>query len=311
MASSIIALGAGTLLFCILLVAFGPNAQKKDKVKSRLDVLSQNLFRTDVMRDEALSKPFSERVLKPMLRRATDLIGMIIPIKGSSSAGLDRQKKMLMQAGWAISAEEYRVIHLICMVIGALLGLFIALSTQQTTLYTVLYVVGGFFVGYTLLRYYCASAGTQRKNAMEQQLPDMLDLLSVSVAAGLGFDRAVQHIVNTMEGPLIDEFTVTYREMSMGRSRNEALRLLGERCGIPDLNSVTGAIIQAGELGIPIRNVLQAQSAALRRSRKNKVQEKAAKIATKMLLPMVGFIFPALLLVLLGPSILSILEAFS
>ena len=311
MAGTIIALGAGTLLFCILLVVFGPRAQKTDKIKSRLNGLSENLFRTDVMRDEELSKPFSERVLKPMLRRVTDLIGTIVPTQGSSTAGLDRQKKMLMQAGWTISAEEYRVIHLICMAGGGLLGLLLANSSQQPTLNTVLYVVGGFFVGYTLLRYYCAAAGTKRKAAMEQQLPDMLDLLSVSVAAGLGFDRAVQHIVNTMEGPLIDEFTVTYREMSMGRSRNEALRLLAERCGIPDLNSVTGAIIQAGELGIPIRNVLQAQSAALRRARKNKVQEKAAKIATKILLPMVGFIFPALLVVLLGPSILSIVEAFS
>ena len=139
----------------------------------------------------------------------------------------------------------------------------------------------------------------------------MLDLLSVSVAAGLGFERAMLHIINSMDGPLIDEFTVTYREMSMGRSRKDALTLLGERCGVEDLTAVTGALVQAGQLGIPIRNVLQTQSAAIRRTRRAKVQEKAAKVSTKILLPMIVFIFPVLILVLLGPSLISIVEQFS
>ena len=312
MTGTIISVGAGIFLFCILVVALGPRALKKDKIRSRLDTMSQNLFRTDAMRDEELSKPFNERVLKPLLRRMTGALGTVVPMSGTATSNSsERQKKLLMQAGWAISVEEYTVIHLMCMVCGGLLGLVLALYSRQTALYTVLYAVGGLFCGYTVLRYACASAATKRKGAMERQLPDMLDLLSVSVAAGLGFDRAVHHIVNTMEGPLIDEFTVTYREMSMGRPRNEALALLADRCGVDDLNTVTGALIQAGELGIPIRNVLQSQAAALRRIRKNKVQEQAAKVSTKILLPMVGFIFPVLLIVLLGPSILSILDAFS
>ena len=312
MTGTIISVGAGIFLFCILVVALGPRALKKDKIRSRLDTMSQNLFRTDAMRDEELSKPFNERVLKPLLRRMTGALGTVVPMSGTATSNSsERQKKLLMQAGWAISVEEYTVIHLMCMVCGGLLGLVLALYSRQTALYTVLYAVGGLFCGYTVLRYACASAATKRKGAMERQLPDMLDLLSVSVAAGLGFDRAVQHIVNTMEGPLIDEFTVTYREMSMGRPRNEALSLLADRCGVEDLTTVTGALIQAGELGIPIRNVLQSQAAALRRIRKNKVQEQAAKVSTKILLPMVGFIFPVLLIVLLGPSILSILDAFS
>ncbi|MBR5537203.1 MAG: type II secretion system F family protein [Clostridia bacterium] len=311
MTSTIVSLGAGVFLFCILVAALGPGAQKKDKIRSRLESMRQNLFRTDAMRSEELSKPFNERVLKPLLRRLTGVLGNVIPMKGSGSGSSDRQKKMLMQAGWTISLEEYNVIHLMCMLGCGLLGLGLAIYSKQTVMYTVLYAVGGLFCGYTILRYACAAAATKRRSAMERQLPDMLDLLSVSVAAGLGFDRAVHHIVNTMEGPLIDEFTVTYREMSMGRPRNEALALLAQRCGVDDLNTVTGALIQAGELGIPIRNVLQSQSAGLRRIRKNKVQEQAAKVSTKILLPMVAFIFPVLLIILLGPSLISILEAFS
>lgn len=310
MTGILIALGAGTFLFCILVLLFGPGAQKKEKVQSRLDDLGQDVFRADMLRNEEMSRPFTERVLKPLLRRLTELLGMVIPIQGMTPAGHDRQKKLLMQAGWAISAEEYMVIHLMCMVGGGILGLMLALFSQQPLFNKVLYVLAGLFAGYTLLRYGCSAVATRRKTAMERQLPDMLDLLSVSVAAGLGFERAMLHIINTMEGPLIDELTVTYREMSMGRSRKDALTLLGERCGVEDLTSVTGALVQAGELGIPIRNVLQTQSTAIRRAHRSKVQEKAAKVSTKILLPMVAFIFPVLIIVLLGPSLITIVEEF-
>lgn len=310
MASTMIAAGAGSFLFCILVLLFGSKAQKKDKIQSRLNDLSQNLFRADLLRNEEMNRPFSDRVLKPLLRRLTEIISMIVPIQGMTPAGMDRQKKLLMQAGWAISVEEYMVIHVICMICGGLAGLALALVTHETILNTVLYSLAGLFAGYALLRYGCSTVATRRKAAMERQLPDMLDLLSVSVAAGLGFERAMLHIINSMEGPLIDEFTVTYREMTMGRSRKDALALLGERCDVEDLTSVTGALIQAGDLGIPIRNVLQTQADAIRRAHRSRVQEKAAKVSTKILLPMIAFIFPVLIIVLLGPSLITIVEVF-
>lgn len=308
--SVLIALGAGAFLFCILVLLLGPKAKERDKIRSRLDDLGRDVFRAAMLRDEEMNKPFSDRVLKPLLHRLTGIISMIIPIQGITPAGSDRQKKLLMQAGWAISVEEYMVIHLICMICCGLLGFMLAHVSHENLFNTILYVFAGLFCGYALLRYGRSSAATRRKAAMERQLPDMLDLLSVSVAAGLGFERAMLHIINTMEGPLIDEFTVTYREMSMGRSRKDALALLGERCGMEDLSSVTSALIQAGDLGIPIRNVLQSQSAAIRRSRRSKVQEKAAKVSTKILLPMIVFIFPVLIIVLLGPSLITIVEEF-
>lgn len=307
----VIAVACGTVLFCILMLLLGPGARKKSTLQNRLDNLGRDAFRMDMLRDEEMSKPFTDRVLRPLLHRLFGLVSMLIPIQGMNPAGSEKQKKLLMQAGWTVSLEEYTMIQLICMVCSGLLGLMLALFSHEALVNCILYFLGGAFAGYTLLRYSCSAAATRRKAAMEAQLPDMLDLLSVSVAAGLGFERAMLHIINSMDGPLIDEFTVTYREMSMGRSRKDALTLLGERCGVEDLTAVTGALVQAGQLGIPIRNVLQTQSAAIRRTRRAKVQEKAAKVSTKILLPMIVFIFPVLILVLLGPSLISIVEQFS
>ena len=307
----VIAVACGVVLFCILMLLLGPGARKKSTLQNRLDNLGRDAFRMDMLRDEEMSKPFTDRVLRPLLHRLFGLVSMLIPIQGMNPAGSEKQKKLLMQAGWTVSLEEYTMIQLICMVCSGLLGLMLALFSHEALVNCILYFLGGAFAGDTLLRYGCSAAATRRKAAMEAQLPDMLDLLSVSVAAGLGFERAMLHIINSMDGPLIDEFTVTYREMSMGRSRKDALTLLGERCGVEDLTAVTGALVQAGQLGIPIRNVLQTQSAAIRRTRRAKVQEKAAKVSTKILLPMIVFIFPVLILVLLGPSLISIVEQFS
>ena len=310
MSAFLAAAGGCILLFCFVLLLFGEKSRSRDSVRKRLDTLSEDVSRAYMLRDEELSKPFSERVIRPLIHRLTSLLSVIIPMRGVRSAEGEKQKRMLQQAGWAISAEEYMVLQLMLMLGGGLAGLALALVSKETLLYTALYLLGGMFAAYALLRYFCSSAATRRKAAMEQQLPDMLDLLSVSVAAGLGFERAMLHIIETMDGPLIDEFAVTYREMSMGRSRKDALTLLGERCGIEDLSSVTGALVQAGQLGIPIKNVLQSQSAAIRRSRRSKVQEKAAKVSTKILLPMVGLIFPVLFIVLLGPSLITIVGEF-
>jgi tight adherence protein C len=151
----------------------------------------------------------------------------------------------------------------------------------------------------------------RRNQQIEQQLPDVLDLLSVSVEAGLGFEQAVQHVTTNMEGPLIDELTVTYREMSMGRSRKDALALLAERCDIEEVKSFAGALAQAAQLGISIKNVLRSQSTAMRQSRRAKVQEKAMKVSVKMLFPMLIFIFPVIFIMLLGPAVVNVLKTLA
>ena len=310
MLAAAISAASGIFLFTAIVAACGGKATRRDAVRGRLFDLGREMTRAYVIADDELNKPFSDRVIRPLIRRLTQLFGNLVPSRGKDRGGRERQKRMLQQAGWTISVEEYTTLQMILMAGCGLLGVVAAVLLKADLLHGALYCVGGMLAGYTGLRYVCTATGTKRKTAMEKQLPDMLDLLSISVAAGLGFERAMLHIIETMDGPLIDEFAVAYREMSLGRSRKDALTLLAERCGVEDLSSVTSALVQAGKLGIPIRNVLQTQAAAIRRARRSRVQEKAAKVTTKMLLPMIGLIFPVLIIVLLGPSVITIIEQF-
>lgn len=307
MLQTLTALSVGAFLFCLIVLCFGKKGTQEDQVQRRLYRLGREVNHAYLVDDEELSKPFSERVIKPAVQKIARAIAALLPVRQREN-GNERQKRMLEQAGWTMSVEEYMVLQLVLMVVCGALGAMLGFFTDEDVLHIILYFFGGAFGAYAILRYFCSARATARKVAIEKQLPDMLDLLSVSVTAGLGFERALLHIIETMDGPLIDELSVTYREMTMGLPRHEALALLGERCAVEDLTTFTGALVQAGQLGIPISNIMQAQSAAIRRSRRSKVQEKAAKVSTKILLPMVTFIFPVLFVVLLGPSVITIME---
>lgn len=307
----LITLSGCIFLYCILILLFGESAEKKLRLKTRIGRLNAEPEKILSRHVPEFDKSFTERLVKPLAGKMTELLSAVFPFRSVENPAQEKQKRMLQQAGWTISAEEYTAIQLILTVAAGMLGGILGLISKKKPASVLLYVFVGAFAAYTILRYLCTAAGTSRKNAMEKQLPDALDLLSVSVTAGLGFERALLHLVETMEGPLIDEFAVTCREMSLGRPRKEALSLLADRCGVEDLTTVTASLIQAGQLGIPISNVLQSQSAAIRRTRRNKVKEKAARVSTKMLLPMIGLIFPVLLIVLLGPSVITIIEEFS
>lgn len=151
---------------------------------------------------------------------------------------------------------------------------------------------------------------TQRRQVdMAKELPDVLDLLTVSVESGLGFDAALQKVVKKTKGPISGEFNKTLQEIKMGKTRRDALRDLGDRTGVEDLNTFIGAIIQADQLGVSIGNVLRIQSKQMRQIRKQRIEEKAMKAPIKMLLPMVFFIFPTLFLVLLGPAAIQLVES--
>lgn len=144
---------------------------------------------------------------------------------------------------------------------------------------------------------------------MSKELPDVLDLLTVSVESGLGFDAALQKVVRKTKGPLSNEFNKTLQEIKMGKARRDALRDLANRTGVEDLSTFIGAIIQADQLGVSIGNVLRIQSKQMRQIRKQRIEEKAMKAPIKMLLPMVFFIFPTLFLVLLGPAAIQLIES--
>jgi tight adherence protein C len=163
------------------------------------------------------------------------------------------------------------------------------------------FVVPGFIVG---------MRGRKRREDIRAQLPDALDLLAVSVEAGLGFDGAVAKLTEHMEGALAEEFAMTLGEMRIGESRHDALKKLAERAAAPEVASFSRAIIQADQLGISLGRLLRVQATDARLKRQAAAEEKAMKSPIKMLFPTVIFIFPAMFIVILGPAMLNLMSFF-
>ena len=165
----------------------------------------------------------------------------------------------------------------------------------------------GIGIGFMAPEFWLGRRIRARSLAMVLQLPDALDLLTISVEAGLGFDAALAKVVEKMNGPLVDEFRQALAEVRMGRTRRDALRDIVKRADAPPVANFIGAIVQAEQLGVPIAKVLQIQSQQLRILRRQRAEEAAAKAPVKMLFPMVGCIFPTIFIVILGPAIVTVM----
>ncbi len=189
----------------------------------------------------------------------------------------------------------------------AILGFLLGLAIGGVTGGLFFALVGG-AVGFMAPEFWLGRKVRARAEEMVLQLPDALDLLTISVEAGLGFDAALAKVVEKMDGPLVDEFRQALAEIRMGRTRREALRDVAKRADSQPINNFIGAIVQAEQLGVPIAKVLQIQSNQLRILRRQRAEEAAAKAPVKMLFPMVGCIFPTIFIVILGPAILTVMR---
>ncbi|MGN6243465.1 MAG: type II secretion system F family protein [Motilibacteraceae bacterium] len=155
------------------------------------------------------------------------------------------------------------------------------------------------------------NAGLKRQQALQRSLPDALDMLTVSVEAGLGFDAALAQVARNAEGPIAGEFFRVLQEMQIGKSRSEAFQGLSERTTVDELKVFTSALVQADRLGIPIANVLREQSREMRVKRRQRAEEKAQKVPIKILFPLVLCILPVMFIVIIGPGVIQIIKAFT
>jgi tight adherence protein C len=211
--------------------------------------------------------------------------------------------------GWTVD----RVLSLTVVGIGAgaVVGALLGLLLHRGGLSLLGCAVLGAVAGYSAPRFYLYQKGYDRTLQMQRDLPDALDLMSISVEAGLGFDAALSQVARNTEGPLAAEFARVLQEMQIGLGRSNALRAMGERSTLPDLRSFCSAMVQADAFGIPVGQVLRVQSNEIRVKRRQRAEEAAQKIPVKIMVPLVLFILPALFVAILGPAVIGIMNTFS
>jgi tight adherence protein C len=255
-----------------------------------------------------LQPGFHDRVLIPTLDR---LVGVGRRVTPGDYA--ERVQKKLNVAGNPPGWTVDRVISLNVAGTGAGLlgGVLLALVLGKSGLPLGVCAVLGAVIGYFGPNLYIYQKGYDRTAKILRELPDALDLLSISVEAGLGFDAAVSQVARNTDGPLAAEFARVLQEMQIGLGRANALRAMGNRSTLPDLRSFCSAMVQADAFGIPVGQVLRVQSQEIRTKRRQRAEEAAQKIPVKIMVPLVLFILPALFVAVLGPAIISLIGVFS
>lgn len=251
-----------------------------------------------------LSMPFSERVLAPTVRRAAGFMARLTP-----EQTLESTRHKLDLAGnpnnWTPS-EFFGIRAVACVALGGLIFLVLSLANVdwlQRIGMTVVFAL----LGFMLPALWLGQKIRSRKNSVIRSLPDALDLLTICVEAGLGFDQAMQKVAEKWDDELSRAFARVLHEIRLGKTRREALRELANRLDLSDVTSFVAAVIQAEQLGVSIAKVLRIQSDQMRIRRRQRAEEKAHQAPVKMLFPMVFLIFPAIWIVLLGPALLQVL----
>ena len=298
----IAAIAAGSILLIILgLVSNAP----VDPVQARLTQLGS--MQAKSLEELELQAPFVERTLRPLASRLSSTVSRI-----TSTSFTERTEKRLALAGnpGDLRVADWIGIKSIVAIVGAII-FFVLFAVVGVLgfpfLIGVLLSAVGALFGYTIPEFWLGGRVKKRQHAILLMIPDALDLLTISVRAGLGFDSALAKVVEKLPGPLSDEFRRALAEVRVGKARREALRDIVARTEVPPLTNFIGAIIQAEQLGVSISKVLQVQSEQLRIERRQRAEESAAKAPIKMLFPLVGCIFPSLFIVILGPAIILII----
>jgi tight adherence protein C len=294
------ALGVGFLAVGVYLPRTG-----KDIIAERLAAFNQ---RPRSLEEIELQQPFTERILRPFIRQLADALNRFQQARAKST-NKDSQLKGVeaIQRKLALAGNPYRwtpadylgIKAFAALVLGGMLFFLMTIGGQ--TGYAFLFggigLAFGWFGPELLLR----SKTQARQKQIQRALPDALDLLVISVEAGLGFDAAIQRLVEKKEDALATEFARVLAEMRVGRSRRDALKDMVLRTQVPDLNNFVGAILQAEQLGVSVTKVLTVQAEQMRVLRRQRAEEKAAQLQLKLIFPLAIFIFPALCVVIMGP----------
>jgi tight adherence protein C len=297
------ALAAGGILLIVLGLA---GSAPVDPVQARLTQLGT--MQAKNLEELELQAPFIERTLRPLAAGLSDRMSRV-----ASTSFTEKTEKRLALAGnpGDLRVADWLGIKGIAAAIGGILFFFlfaiVGVLGFPFFIGAGMSLVGALF-GYTVPEFWLGGRVKKRQKGILMMIPDALDLLTISVRAGLGFDAALGKVVEKLKGPLSDEFRRALAEVRVGKARRDALRDIVPRTEVVPLTNFIGAIIQAEQLGVSISKVLQVQSEQLRIERRQRAEEQAAKAPIKMLFPLVGCIFPSLFIVILGPAIILIVQ---
>jgi tight adherence protein C len=297
-------MGVLLVLTAIVLVAMAVGKPQPQGMHRSLAVLeAMSTAPSELTKD--LDKPFGERILAPLQARALSV--------GKRFTGADSTSRIQHKLDLAGNPPKWNPDRVIAFkVIGAVLGFVVGfLITQFVGAGASMRILGsgaGLMVGFMAPNLYLYQTAYDRAAKMQRELPDAIDLMTISVESGLGFDAALQQVANNTEGPLADEFARVLREMQIGQSRSDALRNLGERTSVPEVRTFVSAMVQADAFGIPIAQVLRVQSSEIRVKRRQRAEEKAQQVPVKITIPLIFTILPCLFIAVMGPAAISIMD---
>jgi tight adherence protein C len=272
-------------------------------VEARLTGLRYSRPRRDALPDADAA--FSARVIQPMVRGVTRRLNRVLP-----SSIAERLEESITQAGLKITPGQFILAAAIAGGIVPIVVVVFMLSADnapKTVLITWAVLIG---LGLYGPRMWLGGRIKRRQKEIWRSLPDAFDLITASVEAGLGIDAAFTRVIEKVKGAFAEELSRTMREITMGRSRREAFLDMAARTGVEELRSLVNAVIQAEMMGISIGTVIRVQTGVMRTKRRQRAEEQAFKAPIKMVFPLVFFIFPAIMIVIGGPAIIQLKDAF-
>jgi tight adherence protein C len=251
-----------------------------------------------------LSQPFSERVIIPIVNKIGEISARFTPQKAIQ----DTAKKMELAGNpWPIDAATFLAIRFImAVVLGGFVTAMVMLSPAPNFSDNALYIFGATFGGFFLPHLMLTSKITNRQKEIRKAMPDALDLLTICVEAGLGFDAAMSKVSEKWDNQLSLAFARTIREVQLGKPRRDSLKDMSDRLGVAEMTSFVAAIIQSEQLGVSMAKILRIQSDQMRLKRRQRAEEEAHKAPVKMVLPMAFLMFPTILIIILTPAALQI-----
>ncbi len=290
----------------VIIVSLRRNAQGEDDdpLQARL---AEFIQRGDVtsLEEIELSQPFSERVIVPVIRRVGEFSARFTPQKAIQDTA---RKLELAGNPWPIDAATFLAIRFIlAVVLGGFLVAVVLISPPSNASDNFMYIGGATFAGFFLPHLLLTSKITRRQKEIRKAMPDALDLLTICVEAGLGFDAAMSKVAEKWENELSLAFARTIREVQLGKVRREALKDMSDRLGIAEMTSFVAAIIQSEQLGVSMAKVLRIQSDQMRVKRRQYAEEEAHKAPIKMIIPMALLIFPSIMIIILTPAAIQIM----